>query len=150
MPFIDMTIKITADNIDKVMEDLNEELERGLEKVGQVAEGDVSKMCVVDTGRLRNSISHSTKANPSNKSYSWKDSTKGRDTKAGTDTTESHGGEMDAKVYVGTNVTYAEHVEYGTSKMEAQPFLRPAIQKNLHKYRKILESELYHLNEKKK
>lgn len=28
---------------------------------------------------------------------------------------------------VGTNVEYAPHVEYGTSRMNAQPFLRPAL-----------------------
>ena len=29
-------------------------------------------------------------------------------------------------LYVGTNVEYAPHLEYGTVKMSAQPFLRPA------------------------
>lgn len=28
---------------------------------------------------------------------------------------------------VGTNVSYAVHVEFGTSKMDAQPFIRPAV-----------------------
>ena len=31
---------------------------------------------------------------------------------------------------VGTNVGYAEHVEYGTRHMKAQPYLRPAIDTN--------------------
>lgn len=31
---------------------------------------------------------------------------------------------------VGTNVEYAEHVEYGTRRAQAQPYLRPAIDKN--------------------
>lgn len=31
---------------------------------------------------------------------------------------------------VGTNVEYAEHVEYGTRHMQAQPYLRPAIDNN--------------------
>jgi len=31
-----------------------------------------------------------------------------------------------ATAYVGTNVHYAPHVEYGTRKMAAQPFLEPA------------------------
>jgi HK97 gp10 family phage protein len=31
---------------------------------------------------------------------------------------------------VGTNVEYAEHVEYGTVRSEAQPYMRPAIDAN--------------------
>jgi len=31
---------------------------------------------------------------------------------------------------VGTNVEYAEHVEYGTRHMDAQPYMRPAIDNN--------------------
>lgn len=52
----------------------------------------------VDTGRLRASITHEV----------------GRDS-----------GGLVAKV--GTNVTYAAHLELGTSKMAARPFLRPAL-----------------------
>jgi len=32
-------------------------------------------------------------------------------------------------VYVGTNVEYAPYMEFGTSKTDAQPFLRPALLK---------------------
>lgn len=145
---IDVTLSINANNVDQVMTDLKEELDIALEMVGMAAEGDAAKMCVADTGRLRNSISFSTKTNNTAKSYSWKDSTKGRGTKAGSDVTESHGGEQEGKVYIGTNVTYAEHVEYGTSKMAAQPFLRPAIQANMMKYKAIIESQLKNLDEK--
>lgn len=34
------------------------------------------------------------------------------------------------RVEVGTNVEYAEHQEYGTRHMKAQPFMRPAIDLN--------------------
>jgi hypothetical protein len=34
---------------------------------------------------------------------------------------------------VGTNVRYSIWVEYGTSKMEAQPYLRPAIEQSVRK-----------------
>lgn len=33
-------------------------------------------------------------------------------------------------VYVGTNLEYARWVEFGTTRMAAQPFLRPAIDEN--------------------
>jgi hypothetical protein len=35
----------------------------------------------------------------------------------------------EAEYVVGTNVEYAVYVEFGTSKMEAQPYLRPAAER---------------------
>ena len=37
---------------------------------------------------------------------------------------------FDDRAEVGTNVHYAAHVEYGTYKMRAQSYLRPAIDEN--------------------
>ena len=34
---------------------------------------------------------------------------------------------QDDTLHVGLNVAYAPHVEYGTIKMAAQPFMRPAL-----------------------
>lgn len=45
-------------------------------------------------------------------------------------------------VYIGTNVEYAPYVELGTSKQEAQPFLRPAATEHGDQYRQVLESAL--------
>jgi HK97 gp10 family phage protein len=57
------------------------------------------RMCPVDTGRLRSSITHEV------------------------------GGDAEGMVArVGTNVEYAKYLEYGTSRMSARPFLRPALQ----------------------
>ena len=42
---------------------------------------------------------------------------------------------------VETNVEYAKHVEYGTSKQVAQPFMRTAIIKSEAKIKKILEDD---------
>lgn len=52
-------IKITSHEkeVDKAFKDA---LERALEECGLVAEGYAKKLCPVDTGRLRNSISHTT------------------------------------------------------------------------------------------
>lgn len=45
---------------------------------------------------------------------------------------------------VGSNVKYAPYQEYGTSKMPAQPYLRPALQKNKPKIKSILTgSEIF-------
>lgn len=45
-------------------------------------------------------------------------------------------------VYIGTNVEYAPHVELGTSRQEAQPFLRPAASEHGAQYRRVLEKAL--------
>lgn len=48
----------------------------------------------------------------------------------------------DNAVYIGTNVEYAPHVELGTSRQKAQPFLRPAASEHGAQYRRVLEKAL--------
>ena len=48
------------DNTDEVLSALEKAKKRGLESIGLVAEGHAKKLTPVDTGRLRNSISHAT------------------------------------------------------------------------------------------
>lgn len=48
----------------------------------------------------------------------------------------------DNAVYIGTNVEYAPYVELGTSRQEAQPFLRPAASGHGAQYRQVLEKAL--------
>jgi phage gpG-like protein len=51
----------TKDNTDEVLSALEKAKKRGLEAIGLVAEGHAKKYeTAVDTGRLRNSISHAT------------------------------------------------------------------------------------------
>ena len=52
-----MDINFT-DNSKEVSEDIKAALLRGLETCGLVAEGYAKKLCPVDTGNLRNSITH--------------------------------------------------------------------------------------------
>lgn len=52
-------IVIAQDNRDEFHSGYNAAILRGLEKVGISAEGHAKDMCPVDTGRLRNSITHS-------------------------------------------------------------------------------------------
>jgi HK97 gp10 family phage protein len=47
-----------VDNSEEVLRLFEEATERALEKIGLVAEGYAKKLTPVDTGRLRNSISH--------------------------------------------------------------------------------------------
>lgn len=87
--------------------------EQAMEAFVQVVEGSAVKLAPVDTGRLRGSI------------HSKVDT--GSDTIVGE---------------VATPVEYAEFVEFGTSKTAAQPFLRPAVLKNLSKFNRILQKYL--------
>ena len=73
---------------------ITEELGKAVRDLVLLVEGEAKKLCPVDTGKLRASITPVIE--------SW------------------------AAGYVGTNTHYAPYVEYGTRKMEAQPFLEPA------------------------
>ena len=54
-----MSMQFT-DNSGKFLEDFREKAPRALEAVGLQAEGYAKMLCPVDTGRLRNSITHDT------------------------------------------------------------------------------------------
>ncbi len=45
-------------------------------------------------------------------------------------------------MYLGTNVEYAPYVELGTSRMDAQPYLRPAIENHMGEYKEIMNDVL--------
>lgn len=86
---------------------------RGMEAVGRQGSANAARLAPVDTGRLKNSITFET----------------------------SKGGNV-FKSTIGTNVEYAKYQEYGTSRMRAQPFLRPAITNNINEYKSIIMNEL--------
>ena len=84
------------------------------------------------TGRLRASLSYSTKKHTSKvkKPAKSSDGLKRKDVP-----------DKDT-VSIGTNVSYAVYNELGTSKMSARPFLKPAIENNKEDYKKIVENSL--------
>ena len=100
-------------------------IERALVKAGVTIESaavtNIDTMGAVDTGRLKGSIAYATLTR--------------RGRAGGKDSVNK----PTAKnvVHIGTNVEYAEHVEYGTRRMMARPFLRQALK---HNRRKILET----------
>lgn len=57
MAKVDVTI---TDNSEQVLQAMKEALDRALEAIGFTAEGHAKELCPVDTGRLRNSITHVT------------------------------------------------------------------------------------------
>lgn len=59
-------LEIREDNAQRIADAIDQALVKALEEVGLVAEGYAKKACPVDTGRLRNSITHQVR--PSEKS----------------------------------------------------------------------------------
>ena len=53
-----MEAKVVADNTEQVIDGIDDAISRALEKIGLTAEGYSKRLCPVDTGRLRNSITH--------------------------------------------------------------------------------------------
>ena len=49
---------VVADNTEQVTSAMKSAVEAALEEIGLVAEGAAKRLCPVDTGRLRNSITH--------------------------------------------------------------------------------------------
>lgn len=76
-----------------------QEIITALMRGGMIIETDAKRRCPVDTGRLRASLT----------------------------TDVEREGKTTFVLKVGTNVEYASFVENGTSRMAAQPFLRPAV-----------------------
>jgi HK97 gp10 family phage protein len=86
------------------------------------------------TGRLRNSLSYCLggQTEGANKQAGAKAGTEDLVKASNTETT----------VNIGTSVEYAASVEYGTSKMEAQMYLRPAVDIMQPKIEKFLRGKL--------
>ena len=133
-----LDIKI-EDHSEEVLEELNKKIPVILEECGLAAEGFSKRMCAVDTGLLRNSITHALSGgSPAISSY--------------TDNAGEQHGEYEGSLpeeeddvmamYLGTNVEYAPYVEMGTSRTAAQPFIQPAITDHKDDYKKIMENRL--------
>ena len=145
-----MSVKI-HDNSKEVSDNIKAALLRGLETCGLVAEGYAKKLAPVGTpestgipgyigGLLRGSITHALSGKqPSISTYQDNAGTR-RGSYSGTAPEES--GANKSAVYIGTNVEYAPYVCLGTIHMNAQPFLKPAVNDHKDEYRKILENSL--------
>lgn len=108
-----MGVRIATDNRDAVESAISSAIAASLEEIGSVAEGYAKRECPVDTGRLRNSITHQVEV-----------------------------GNLSGKAYIGTNVEYAEHVELGTFRQKAQPYLKPAAADHKATYISIVRKHL--------
>lgn len=147
-------IEITNDHTAEAIAEKDAAVLRALEAIGIKCEGYAKLLCPVDTGRLRNSITHALsgsetaiKEYKNNRTHATTNATKragtaGKPVEVKTYTYEGSAPGGEEAVYVGTNVEYAPYVEYGTQRTTAQPFLKPAVQDHEDEYKKIAESFL--------
>jgi HK97 gp10 family phage protein len=124
---------------DEYLDALKQAEARALEIIGLRAERhakeNLTRNKSVDTGRLRNSITHATSENKGADAYA---DNHGQQFSGGS----ANGTPKEGEVYIGTNVEYAPYVELGTSKQKAKPYLAPAIQRHIEEYKQILKSTL--------
>jgi HK97 gp10 family phage protein len=108
---------------------LKSAIETALVKFGIVLEGTASLLAPYDKGRLRASITYATRDTPAKPGPE-------------ADASDSVQQPTDSLVlHVGTSVEYAIHQEYGTKKMKAQPFMRPALDLRRGLFPEILRDE---------
>lgn len=131
-----MNVEIT-DNSKEVSGAIHAALLRGLEKIGLVAEGYAKKLCPVDTGNLRNSITHVVdEQEPA--AIIGTDNEYAAYVELGTGIyAEGGGGRPTPWVYQDAKGNW--HYTRGN---KAQPFLKPAAADHAIQYRKILGDEL--------
>ena len=117
---------------DKVQhDDFERMVKRALTACGIVLEGTAIALCPVKTGRLKGSITYAIQSKQSQvKSPAGPGDRIDKPTDPYT-------------LYVGTNVDYAQHVEYGTRRpTPAQPYLRPALDYGKKDVEKIFQREI--------
>lgn len=129
-----MTVNF-KDNSGAVLSAFHAAVEKALEECGLVAEGYAKKLAPVDTGNLRNSISH--KVDPEEPAvYIGSNSLYAAYQEFGTGI-YTEGGRDTPWVYQDEKGNW-----HWTRGNKAQPFLKPAVADHARQYRQIIEQEL--------
>ena len=129
-----LEIRLT-DNSDEFIQAMKQSALRALERCGEQGEGYAKDLCPVDTGNLRNSITHQVdEAEPA--AYVGTNSEYGVYVEMGTGKYVS-GGRPTPWVYQDANGNW-----HMTDGQRAQPYLKPAVAAHANTYRKIIEDEL--------
>lgn len=129
-----MTVNF-KDNSGAVLSAFHSAVEKALEECGLVAEGYAKKLAPVDTGNLRNSISH--KVDPEEPAVY-----------IGTNSSYAAYQEFGTGIYTegGRDTPWVYQDEKGnwhwTRGNPAKPYLKPAVADHARQYRQIIEQEL--------
>lgn len=113
--------------------------------IGMAVLSDAKQLCAVDYGYLAASIMSASRDKKteleSPGQYSDKKAPVNHDTSSFKPIQSPGGDELTGEVFVGTAVDYGPYVEFGTFRMNAQPFLRPALDMAQGKILKIVEQD---------
>lgn len=120
-------VEVREDNRRYVAEAIRRELAEALDDIGSRMVTYAQEICPVDTGRLRNSITHRLG---------------GSGGRFGFPGESASVGEGDLEVVIGTDVPYATYVEEGTRRMAARPYLRPAAVNHADEYRQVVRDHM--------
>ena len=136
---------ISQNNIPVVNREIENSIIVALEACGLQAERYAKMLCPVDTGLLRNSITHALAGKaPATKSYKADKPDKNGVIKSGTykGKTPKQGNEH--SVYIGSNVEYAIAVEYGDKRHDTgkKHFLTDAATNHDDQYKEIMKLAL--------
>lgn len=157
-------MKITLeDHSDEVLEALESACQRALEKCGLVGEGYAKKLCPVDTGNLRNSITHMV-SDSEKAAYIGTNSEYATYVEMGTGVygpahTSGYwvyvvGGTSNKSKHPGKRYTFEEAKRivailrkkgldaHMTDGRKAIPFIKPAVANHAEQYQKIIKREL--------
>jgi len=120
-----MTIELTGmdeliKNLEAVSKDISKDLARCVRKGGEIirdaAKANIRAQGLIDTGALHDNMSINT--------------------------TEKDRSQVEVTIGPGKKQFYGYFHEYGTSKMKARPFLRPAYDENIEKVQDVIAEEL--------
>lgn len=128
-----MPVEVTSHRIE-VIEAKNEAIARALETIGLVAERYAKEKAPVDTGRLRNSISHQV---DDETVYVGTNVEYAPFLEFGTGKFAESGGRPTPWSYQDSKGEW-----HTTNGMKPQPYLRPAIDDHMSEYKQIVQNEL--------
>ena len=152
------------DHSDEVLDALDDGMIRALEAIGLQCENYAKRKCPVDTGLLRNSITHVVSGGElsgtyhssygsnryksgKNKGKRYSATSKNAGTVGYGTISGSIGTKGEAAVYIGSNVQYGSAVENGyvTKKgkhVAPRPYLKPAAMDHLSEYKRLAEDAI--------
>jgi len=110
------------EKLSNLEEKLSEALDDALDEIAEKIRDDAEGFAPVDTGALRKTIRIEKKG------------------KLKVSVVAGGGGVINPKT--GREVDYASYVEFGTSRMSPQPYMQPALEKNMNEISKIIKRKI--------
>lgn len=140
-------IRIENDNRKEILNELESKVKIALTAIGMQAVTDIISKSdfPVDTGLLRNSITFAL-SGESPTTIDYKSNSKDKNEKPIEVKEGSYSGtapnDKIPKVYIGTNVEYAKHVQFGVRGRTPRDFMFAPLRANIGHYKELMEAYL--------